>query len=326
MRPSWLPERCRLARNVTIVLTLFGVILIAGVVVTTASDQGRKTEQTDQRSPSSATGPTGATTMASASDGLGASGAASSPAATITPPPVNAGFDYQIGEPYAVPSGIGVVIRDREEAPVNGLYTICYVNGFQAQPGELTAWKDKHDDLLLKEDGNYVIDGEWNEVLLDISTSARREALATIVGEWIDTCADDGFQAVEIDNLDSWTRSDNLLTEDDALDYAALLTARAHARGLAIGQKNAVEIASVGAAQVGFDFAIAESCADYEMTDGVLECQGFVAAYGANVLVIEYDSAHFQQACAQYGSTLSIVQRDEEVTAPGSSAYVFQSC
>lgn len=52
-------------------------------------------------------------------------------AAGVVLPPVDARFDYQIGQPYAPPSGVTVVSRDREAAPAAGLYTICYVNAFQ---------------------------------------------------------------------------------------------------------------------------------------------------------------------------------------------------
>ena len=236
------------------------------------------------------------------------------------PPPANAGFDYQIGDPYRPPAGVQVVSRDHEAAPAAGLYNICYVNGYQTQTEAANWWQTNHADLLLRHNGKLVVDGDWNEIVLDISTAAKREALAVIVGAWIDQCAAKGYKAVEVDNLDTYSRSQGLLTTDQALAYAKLLAARAHAKGLAIGQKNAVELAKTARRSVGFDFAIAESCADYD------ECQGYTSVYGDHVIVIEYDSTHFQQACARYGSTLSIVRRDRNVTAPGSSSYHFASC
>ncbi|WBC21221.1 endo alpha-1,4 polygalactosaminidase [Solwaraspora sp. WMMA2080] len=119
-------------------------------------------------------------------------------AAGVTLPPVDARFDYQIGDPYAPPSGVTVVSRDREADPAAGLYTICYVNAFQVQPHEVTWWQRNHDDLLLRDaDSEYVVDGDWNEILLDISTAAKRTAIADIVNTWIDGCAANGFQAVD---------------------------------------------------------------------------------------------------------------------------------
>ena len=40
--------------------------------------------------------------------------------------------------------------RDRSDDPAEGLYSICYVNGFQTQPGELDTWPD---DLVLQSGG-----------------------------------------------------------------------------------------------------------------------------------------------------------------------------
>jgi hypothetical protein len=238
----------------------------------------------------------------------------------VVPPPGNAGFDYQIGAPYPPPSGVRVVSRDRTARPAPNVYTICYVNAYQTQPGELAWWRANHDDLLLHDaDGNEVVDSDWGEVLLDTSTAAKRTALADLVGGWIDGCAADGFRAVEPDNLDSWTRSQRLLDRADALAYARLLTARAHADGLAIGQKNTAEIADVGR-RTGFDFAVAEECAEYD------ECGDYTAAYGAEVFVVEYDRAGFGKACRTVGGQLSVVLRDRDVTAPGSDTYVRDAC
>ncbi len=92
--------------------------------------------------------------------------------------------------------------------PAAGLYNVCYVNTFQTQPDELAWWEANHPDLLLrKSDGRYVIDGEWNEVLLDTRTAAKRTALNAIFDGWFRRCKADGFDAIEPDNLDSWSRS-----------------------------------------------------------------------------------------------------------------------
>src|SRR5690606_31306717 len=175
----------------------------------------------------------------------------SAPAATeaggAAPVPEQAGFDYQIGGAYPPPPGVGLVIRDRAAEPADGAYSVCYVNGFQTQEAATARWRADHPELLLTEDGEPVMDTDRNEQLFDVSTGANRTALAETVGAWIEGCAADGFDAVEIDNLDSPLRSRGLLTEDDALAYAGLLIERAHAAGLAAGQKNAVESAGRGA-------------------------------------------------------------------------------
>lgn len=241
-------------------------------------------------------------------------------------PPADAGLDYQLGGAYSVPRGVGVVSRDREDPPASGVYSICYVNAFQTQPGDTSWWKSEHPDLLLRGTSGYVVDPEWDEILLDISTDARRQALMRIVGPWIDGCAADGFDAVEPDNLDSWTRSASLLARAQATAFARLLVERAHAAGLAIGQKNALELGRAARTDIGFDFAVAESCADHEASEGVPECQGFREVYGDRVLVIEYDDEHFELACDRFGRSLSIVRRDLDLETPGSEDYVFETC
>ncbi|MDG4771832.1 endo alpha-1,4 polygalactosaminidase [Solwaraspora sp. WMMD792] len=241
-------------------------------------------------------------------------------AAGVTLPPVDARFDYQIGQPYAPPSGVTVVSRDREASPAAGVYTICYVNAFQVQPHEVTWWQRNHDDLLLRDaDGEYVVDGDWNEILLDISTAAKRTAIADIVNTWIDGCAADGFQAVEPDNIDSYDRSDDLLTLDDAVEYLKLLAPHAHAAGLAIGQKNTTELGTRGRA-AGLDFAIAEECGRYD------ECGDYTTVYGDHVIDIEYTDDAYTTACATVGANVSVVRRDLDVTAPGSPTYVYRAC
>jgi hypothetical protein len=87
--------------------------------------------------------------------------------------------------------------------------------------------------------------------------------VAARVNRWIDGCADKGFDAVEPDNYDSYTRSDDLLTANDATAFITLLSRHAHARRLAIAQKNTVELAGL-TKRTGLDFAVAEECGEYD--------------------------------------------------------------
>ena len=241
-------------------------------------------------------------------------------AAAITLPPVNAAFDYQIGQAYPPPAGVRVVSRDRAAAPAAGLYNICYVNAFQVQPQEVAWWQQHHDDLLLRDaGGGYVIDGAWDEIVLDIRTPAKRAALAAIVNGWIDGCAARGYQAIEPDNIDTYDRFDDLLTRDQAVAYLRLLAPHAHAAGLAIAQKNTTSLAGQGRA-AGLDFAIAEECGRWN------ECGDYTDVYGDNLIVIEYTSSAFKKACQAVGARVPVVRRDLDVTAPGSGTYVYQAC
>jgi len=237
--------------------------------------------------------------------------------ATITLPPVRAGFDYQIGGQYPPPAGVRVVVRDRAEEPAAELYNICYVNAFQAQSEEQEQWES---DLLLRDAaGDLVIDEDWDEPLLDLRTADKRKRIAATLNGWIDDCADKGFQAIEPDNYDSYTRSKNLLTAGDAKEFLKLLADHAHARRLAIGQKNTAELAG-DRRSVGLDFAVAEECGEYD------ECGVYADAFDDHVVVIEYTNAGRRNACAEFGDRLSVVQRDRDVTTPGSPGYVRKAC
>ncbi|MDQ1204547.1 endo alpha-1,4 polygalactosaminidase [Microbacterium sp. SORGH_AS_0862] len=237
------------------------------------------------------------------------------------PPPSAVPADYQLGGAYPPDPRVGIVARDRSAAPVDGVYSICYLNAFQTQPGERDEWPD---DLVLRQDGADVMDPDWpDEALLDTRSDGARQAIAERVGEWIDGCAAAGYDAVEFDNLDTYTRSDDLLRADDNLALATLLVERAHRAGLAAGQKNAAEDAERLRAEAGFDFAVVEECAYYD------ECAAYTDVYGDAVVAIEYTDAidrPFDDLCADPAMPASLVLRDRDLTTPGDADYAFEIC
>jgi hypothetical protein len=229
------------------------------------------------------------------------------PATAVTPPPTGTDVDYQLGGPRSVPAQVGIVVRDREEHPVPGRYNVCYVNGFQTQPGERALWR-RHPGLVLRDHGRPVVDEDWGEALLDVRTAAKRHRLAGIVGRWTRGCARAGYDAVEYDNLDSFTRSHGLMTRRQAVAYARLLVRGAHRAGLAAGQKN---LPGLNGTTIGFDFAVAEECGRYD------ECGRYVRSFGDRVLAIEYRRADFRRTCEQYGGRLAVVLRDRDLSPRG---------
>ncbi len=244
-----------------------------------------------------------------------AGGQAVTPSA-VSLPPVRAGFDYQLGGAYPPADGVEVVSRDHTAAPAAGRYTICYVNAFQAQPGAEAEWGD----LVLRDaNGEPVIDEDWHEALLDLRTAGKRERVAAKVNRWVDDCAVKGFRAVEPDNYDSYTRSHGLLSDADAQAFVRLLSAHAHEKGLAIGQKNTSELAG-RRGENGLDFAVAEECGEQE------NCDEYTAAFGDQVVVIEYTDEGLATACARWGGSLSIVRRDRDVVPEGAAGYVRRTC
>ena len=254
------------------------------------------------------------------------------PGEAAEPPPANAGFDYQIGGDYALPAGVGVVSRDwfTGAAPEDA-YAICYVNAFQTQddeagvsrPDERSAWPRK---LVLRGLGSDPNCG--GEYLIDLRSAAKRRRAARWVATMLERCAAKGFAAVELDNLDSWTRFDGTpLARDvpfgrrDAVDFAASLTRRAHALGLAVAQKNTVQLTRREARErIGFDFALAEECGRYR------ECDGYARLYGNRVLAVEYRHLDWERACAEVNGRFEVILRDRLVSRPSSPRYRYEAC
>jgi hypothetical protein len=250
-------------------------------------------------------------------------GVGSSPTFARVTFPADAPASYQLAGAYQPEAGVGVVARDRTERPAAGYYNICYVNGFQTQPGTRGWWKKRHRDLLLRKRSKLVVDSQWNEVLFDTSSRGKRKQLARIVGKWTKGCAQQGYDAVEFDNLDSFTRSRHRLTKANNSAMAMKLVRKAHRVGLSAGQKNTAELRNRGRKKIGFDFAIAEECQRYA------ECDRYLKAYGAAVIEIEYtdySESVFIAACAARGSEISIIRRDRDLRPAGHPAYRYGQC
>ena len=247
-------------------------------------------------------------------------------------PPVDGTLDYQLGGPSeTVDTGAGVVtpdvvVRDAGAAPLPGAYSVCYVNGFQTQPDAAALWAD-HEDLLLHDAaGEPVVDPDWpDEHVLDPSTAAQREGILAILGPVVTGCADDGFDAVEIDNLDTWTRFDTI-DEDGAHALARAYVDLAHDAGLAVAQKNAAEIVGVARDDLGFDFAVTEECAVFD------ECAAYTDTYGDHVLQVEYPDAlddaglTFDDVCARDDRAPLTVLRDRDLVTPDDPGYIYVTC
>lgn len=241
-------------------------------------------------------------------------------AAEVGPLPPGAVADYQLGRGYSPPEGVTVVVRDSTDRPEPRLFNICYVNGFQTQPG--ADWPA--DLLVTRWDGVPIADPDWpDEYLLDISTPKKRMANLSLVLPTIRTCADKGFDAVEFDNLDSYTRSDGKLSQRDALDFARLLIMAATDLGLPAGQKNAADLGWRGR-RAGFSFAVAEGCHRW------YECAAYTRVYGtAQVIGIEYADdlrGSFAEACADPDRPGSLILRDRLLLRPEADGYVFEAC
>jgi hypothetical protein len=258
---------------------------------------------------------------------LGTAGCAASSGAagSIRPLPTHGVPDYQLGGAATPPAGVTIVERDSTEHPAPGTYGICYVNGFQTQPDEADAWLDDHPDAVLRgADGHPVADPGWpDEMLLDTTTATKRAEIVTVLTRSIARCADRGFDAVEFDNLDSWTRSHGALTRAGNLALARALVTVGHEHGLAVGQKNTPQLGAAGRERTGFDFVVAEECVHYR------ECGAYTSTYGDRVIDVEYSDQvgdGWAAVCADPDRPAMTILRDRDLVVPSDDAYVFAHC
>lgn len=233
--------------------------------------------------------------------------------------------DYQLGGGYTPPAGVTIVERDSTDRPAPDKYGICYVNGFQTQPEDADTWLDDHSSAVLRdEDGDPVSDPGWpDEMLLDTRTPAKRAEIVKVLTTSIARCADRGFDAVEFDNLDSWTRSDGVLTRSGNLALAAALVRVGHEHGLAVGQKNTPQLGASGRKTTGFDFVVAEECVHYQ------ECSAYTKAYGKHVIDVEYSDdtdRSWSSVCAGDDRPAMTILRDRDLVTPSDDDYVFEHC
>ncbi|MCK9794330.1 endo alpha-1,4 polygalactosaminidase [Isoptericola sp. 4D.3] len=251
----------------------------------------------------------------------------SGPAEELRLPPVDGAFDYQLGGAYdEARAPLDVVVRDATAPPLPGAYNVCYVNGFQTQPDQADLWTGREDLLLHEADGDLVVDPDWpDEHVLDPSTAEQRAGILEVLGPVVTGCAQAGFDAVEIDNLDTWTRFD-AIDEAGAHALARAYADLAHRSGLAVAQKNAAEVTRVAHDDLGFDLAVTEECAAWD------ECDAYTDVYGDHVLQVEYlDSLAdagltFDDVCARDDRAPLTILRDRDLVAAGEAGYVYEAC
>ena len=200
-------------------------------------------------------------------------------------PPAGTTWQWQLSGQLDLSTGAAVFDLDAQETSAAtvarlqaaGRHVICYVDvgTWESYRPDAGAYPE---DLL----GNPV-DGWPDERWLDIRAISR---LAPILEARLDVCAAKGFDAVEPDWLNHHEEETGFpITRGDAIRFARWVAGAAHARGLAVAQKNAPDL--VPALVDEFDFAITEDCARWD------ECEAYLPYVdrGAAVLDAEYELA-----------------------------------
>lgn len=133
-----------------------------------------------------------------------------------------------------------------------GKRVICYMSA-----GSWENWRPDKNEFPAIVKGR-PLDGWPGERYLDIR---NLDVLGPIMRARLDLCKSKGFDAIDPDNVDSFeigNRTGFPVTKSDAIKYLRFLAAEAHKRGLAIGLKNATEIAPQLLPVM--DFAVTEDC------------------------------------------------------------------
>ncbi len=215
------------------------------------------------------------------------------PVLYVAPPAPGAPFQIQLDGGVPDDPGAAIVIVDNEVSAdavatlhATGAYVVCYLS-----VGTSEEYRPDVGDFPESVLGASLPD--WpDERYVDLRAL---DVLGPIWAARFDACAAKGFDAVDPDNIDAFENDSGFpLTADDAVAAYMWLADAAHARGMAVGQKNAPSLTGrlVGLA----DFAVTEEC----LTQGWCD---EVAAYidaGKPVLAIEYveDGATLGRWCA----------------------------
>jgi hypothetical protein len=155
-----------------------------------------------------------------------------------------------------------------------GRRVVCYVDAGSWEPYRPDS--DRYPNSVIGKP----VEGWPGERWLDIR---RLDVLGPIIDARIARCERKGFDGVEFDWVDSYAQDTGFdISKADSLRFDRWLAKRAHAHGLAVGLKNALDL--VPALVDRFDFAVNEQCFQYR------ECtreQPFLDA-GKAVFSVEY--------------------------------------
>jgi hypothetical protein len=190
------------------------------------------------------------------------------------------------------------------EIHTRGNHVVCYIS--------VGAWEDWRPDAdqfpadVIGKDYK----GWPGEKWLDIR---QIDKLAPILRPRLDLCAEKGFDGVEPDNVEIIGNDSGFpITYADQLTFAIWLANEAHVRGLAIGLKNAPDMAADVLPY--FDFSVLEDCFVYGWC---ADLRAFIDA-GKLVFAIEYTDmgVDFKAACAEAQSLgLSMLLKHRNLNA-----------
>lgn len=165
-----------------------------------------------------------------------------------------------------------------------GRRVICYFSA-----GSYESWRPDAARFQAGELGK-TLDGFADERWLDVGSAN----VAAIMKDRLELAAQKGCDGVEPDNVDGWDNDTGFsLSRETQLAFNRMLASESHARGLAVGLKNA--LGQIPDLVGDFDFAVNEQCFEFNECDAMAP---FVAA-GKPVFGAEYLASFVNDAAAR---------------------------
>jgi hypothetical protein len=180
-----------------------------------------------------------------------------------------------------------------------GKKAICYFSA-----GTYEIWRSDASSFVPEDYGN-----EMEEWPGEFWLKTTRTSVRNIMKARLDLAETKGCDGVDPDNMDAYSPNNNSgtgLTQAQGADYVKFLATEAHARDLAIGLKNALDIIPTVVGDV--QYAVNEECQDYNECDVY---EPFVSA-GKPVFAIEYRTNP---------TGLSASQKDAICNAPDTTGF-----
>jgi len=172
-----------------------------------------------------------------------------------------------------------------------GRIVICYFSAgtYENFRDDVSPCSENGSELCIEDDAiGEALEDYPDEFWLDVRDSSVRD----YVSARLDTAVTKGCDGVEPDNVDAFANNSGFeLSSEDQIDFNEYIAAEAHARGLSVGLKNALDI--IPELVDDFDWALNEQCAQYK------ECallEPFIAADKA-VFQAEYKRKRKAQKC-----------------------------
>ncbi|OWZ37247.1 endo alpha-1,4 polygalactosaminidase precursor [Cryptococcus neoformans c8] len=225
-------------------------------------------------------------------------------AQSVTSPEITTDTGLVINADVYIVDGEGTSEDTIAQYHADGKTVICYFSAGTWEPGRSDA--DEFDPTCVcgsggSFGGNACSSNDnklsgWNEWWLDIHSASCISKVESIMSARISSFVAKGCDGVDPDNVDSFANSDQLHgnTAEDQVNYLLWLSFTARSQGLMIDLKNAGSLlvddngdATSYQSEIveAFDFAVIESCHEYEECDTY---DSFLAA-GKPEIQIEYE-------------------------------------